>query len=79
MRVVLDDLRERLAAVALRVLELLADLARSLADPRHLARREVPVGAPGTRACSRLRSWWQLVHSMPTTPWSSGPRMTGGS
>ena len=46
MRVVLDDLRERLAAVALRILDLLADLARTLADPRHLARREVPVGRP---------------------------------
>ena len=43
VRVVLDDLRERLAAVALRVLDLLADVARRLADPRHLDGREVPV------------------------------------
>src|SRR5690606_2191827 len=43
----LDDLREGLAAVALGILELFAHVPRRLADPRHAARREVPLGGSG--------------------------------
>ena len=41
---VVDDLGQRFAAVARRVLDLLADAAGIAADPGHRARREVPVG-----------------------------------
>ena len=35
-------------------------------------------GAPGTRACSRLRSWWQDAQCIAGTPSSIGPRTAGG-
>src|SRR4051812_44837812 len=47
VRVVLDDLFQRPAAIPLRIFDLLADLPRALADPRHFARRDVPVGRAG--------------------------------
>jgi hypothetical protein len=47
VRVVLDNLRQRLAPISLRIFQLLADSTRTLSNPRHLARRDVPV--MGTR------------------------------
>src|SRR5436190_265003 len=44
VRHVLDDLLHSLAAVALRVLDLLADLSERSADPCHLDRRQYPLG-----------------------------------
>ena len=35
--------------------------------------------APGTRACGRFWSWWQLPHCIAGTPRSAVPRTAGGS
>ena len=46
---VMNEIVHRLAAVALGVLDLFADLAQRLADPRHLDGRQVPFGMAGRR------------------------------
>src|SRR5690242_5302307 len=52
---VLDDRLEALAAVAGRVLELLADRPKRFADPSHAERRKMPVGIARNRLnASRL-------------------------
>src|SRR5205085_10543000 len=47
LRHVVHDLLQRLAAVSLRVLDLLADLTERTADPRHLDRRQHPLRIAG--------------------------------
>ena len=54
MRVVVDNLSERLATVALRILDLLTDVPRRLVDPRHLAGREVPLWRAGDASLNQV-------------------------
>ena len=49
---VMDELFQRAAAIAIAILDLDTDLAKRLAFPRHLARRELPMGV--TRHASRV-------------------------
>src|SRR5688572_1529026 len=55
LRHVLDDLAQRVAAVAPRVLHLGAGLGERLALPRHRGRREVPVRVAGHAAGLEVR------------------------
>ena len=52
--------------------------AQRLADPRHLDRREVPLGWPGRRAGSKFAGPWHVVQRMPMAPKPSMPRTTTG-
>src|SRR6476620_3342700 len=70
VRHVLDDLLHRLAAVALGIFDLLADLTERPADPRHFDRRQYPLGMAGNtpgieviRAVARDATHARLTHA----------------
>jgi hypothetical protein len=67
---VMDELLHRFAAVALGILDLLTNLAQLLAHPRHLDRRQMPLGM------TRQPRGVEVVQRMPMAPKPSMPRTT---